>query len=208
MKEQWKQGLQWGGVIWLAWLSLSSIAWLIDSVHTRPDVATLIKAIGWTVAFALAWTRWSRLGVAIGIAAHGYAGLFIDPPFIERAAYQVAKSSTSSLAFIDGDEIAPGATFKECGAGRSTVIRFSNPTGKSFPLRSPGDEGHRSRMDRLRQDDVERARRTPIEERARQTLAMMATGIRLQRVALRRRFPEAADDEIERRLRAWLARNG
>ena len=63
-------------------------------------------------------------------------------------------------------------------------------------------------MDRLRQDDLDRARRTPIEERARQTLEMMATGIRLQRITLRRRFPEASDDEIERRLRAWLARNG
>lgn len=63
-------------------------------------------------------------------------------------------------------------------------------------------------MDRLRQDDLDRARRTPIEERARQTLEMMAAGIRLQRIALRRRFPEASDDEIERRLRAWLAREG
>jgi len=63
-------------------------------------------------------------------------------------------------------------------------------------------------MDRLRQDDLDRARRTPVEERARQTLEMMATGIRLQRIALRRRFPEASDDEIERRLRAWLARDG
>lgn len=33
-------------------------------------------------------------------------------------------------------------------------------------------------MDRLRQDDLDRARRTPVEERARQTLEMMATGIR------------------------------
>jgi hypothetical protein len=63
-------------------------------------------------------------------------------------------------------------------------------------------------MDRLRHDDLERARRTPIEERARQTLEMMATGIRLQRVALRSRYPEATADEIEQRLRAWLARGG
>jgi hypothetical protein len=61
-------------------------------------------------------------------------------------------------------------------------------------------------MDRLRQDALDRARRTPIEERARQTLELMATGIRLQRIALRHRFPEAPEDEIERRLRAWLAR--
>ena len=63
-------------------------------------------------------------------------------------------------------------------------------------------------MDRLRQDDLDRARRTPIEERARQTLEMMATGIRLQRITLRRRFPGATDDQIERRMRAWLARSG
>jgi hypothetical protein len=63
-------------------------------------------------------------------------------------------------------------------------------------------------MDRLRHDDLERARRTPIEERARQTLEMMATGIRLQRVALRSRYPEATEEEIEQRLRAWLARGG
>ena len=61
-------------------------------------------------------------------------------------------------------------------------------------------------MDPLRQDDLDRARRTPIEERARQTLEAMATGIRLQRITLRRRFPEASDEEIERRMRAWLAR--
>jgi Rv0078B-related antitoxin len=62
-------------------------------------------------------------------------------------------------------------------------------------------------MDPLRKDDLDRARRTPIEERARQTLEMMAMGIRLQRMALRRRFPEATEDEIERRMRAWLARD-
>lgn len=62
-------------------------------------------------------------------------------------------------------------------------------------------------MDRLRQDDLDRARRTPVEERARQTIELMATGIRLQRIALRRRFPEATEDEIELRLRAWLARD-
>ena len=63
-------------------------------------------------------------------------------------------------------------------------------------------------MDRLRRDDLERARRTPIAERARQALELMSTGIRLQRIALRRRFPAATEEEIERRLRAWLARDG
>ena len=61
-------------------------------------------------------------------------------------------------------------------------------------------------MDRLRQDDLDRARRTPVEERARQTLELMGMGIQLHRIALRHRFPEAPEDEIERRLRAWLAR--
>ncbi len=63
-------------------------------------------------------------------------------------------------------------------------------------------------MDRLRHDDLDRARRTPIEERARQTLDMMASGIRLQRVALRSRYSSATEEEIEQRLRAWLARDG
>ncbi|MEO5731777.1 MAG: hypothetical protein ABI134_06385 [Byssovorax sp.] len=62
-------------------------------------------------------------------------------------------------------------------------------------------------MNRLRQDALERARRTPVEERARQTPELMATGIRLQRIALRHRFPDAPEEEIERRLRAWLARD-
>lgn len=61
-------------------------------------------------------------------------------------------------------------------------------------------------MDPLRHDDLERTRRTPIEERARQTLELMGMGIRLHRIALRHRFPAATEDEIERRLRAWLAR--
>ena len=63
-------------------------------------------------------------------------------------------------------------------------------------------------MDPLRRDDLDRARRTPIEERARQALEMMATGIRLQRVALRSRYSQDTEQEIERRLRAWLARDG
>lgn len=63
-------------------------------------------------------------------------------------------------------------------------------------------------MDRLRYDDLDRAHRTPIEERARQALEMMATGIRLQRVALRSRYSKATEEEIEQRLRAWLARDG
>jgi Rv0078B-related antitoxin len=63
-------------------------------------------------------------------------------------------------------------------------------------------------MDPLRQDDLARARTTPVEERARQALEMMDLGIRLQRASLRARFPEANEAEIERRLRQWLARDG
>jgi len=63
-------------------------------------------------------------------------------------------------------------------------------------------------MDPLRHDDLERARRTPPEERAMQALELMRTGIRLKRIALRERFPEASEAEIEQRLRRWLARDG
>jgi hypothetical protein len=61
-------------------------------------------------------------------------------------------------------------------------------------------------MDALRRDDLDRARRTPPEERALQALEAMRTGIRLKQAALRLRFPDETDAEIERRLREWLAR--
>jgi hypothetical protein len=59
-------------------------------------------------------------------------------------------------------------------------------------------------MDPLRRDDIESARRTSPEERARQTLEMMRTGFRLKRSALRARYPEESEDQIEQRFRAWL----
>ena len=62
-------------------------------------------------------------------------------------------------------------------------------------------------MDALRRDDIERARATPPEEKARQALEAMRTGIRLKRAALRARDPEASSEEIERRLQLWLERN-
>jgi hypothetical protein len=62
-------------------------------------------------------------------------------------------------------------------------------------------------LDPLRQDDIERARRTPLEERARQALELMDLGIRMQEAALRARFSGADAGEIERRLRLWLARD-
>ena len=61
-------------------------------------------------------------------------------------------------------------------------------------------------MDRLRQDDIERVRRTPLAERLRQALDAMQTGIELKRATLRRRHPEESEAEIEARLREWLCR--
>jgi hypothetical protein len=61
-------------------------------------------------------------------------------------------------------------------------------------------------MDPLRRDDLDRARRMPLEERARLALSAMRTGIKLKRAALRQRFPDASEAEIDERLRRWLAR--
>lgn len=61
-------------------------------------------------------------------------------------------------------------------------------------------------MDRLREDDLERARLTPPAEKLRQALEAMATGIRLKRFALRRRHPNAPEEEIDALLTAWLER--
>jgi hypothetical protein len=62
-------------------------------------------------------------------------------------------------------------------------------------------------MDRLRRDDIERARATPPEERARQALEAMRTGIRLKRAALIARYPDALAEEIDARLQRWLERD-
>jgi len=62
-------------------------------------------------------------------------------------------------------------------------------------------------MDALRRDDIERARRATPEARARQAFEMMRTGIRLRRGALRARFPEDSEAQIDARLRRWLARD-
>jgi hypothetical protein len=65
----------------------------------------------------------------------------------------------------------------------------------------------RTALDPLRRDDIERARRTSAEERARQAIELANLGIRQQRAAIRARFPGAPEDEIDRRLRLWLARD-
>lgn len=62
-------------------------------------------------------------------------------------------------------------------------------------------------MDALREDDLERARATSVEERAAQALGAMRSGIRLKRAALRARYPRASDAEVEELLRRWLERD-
>jgi hypothetical protein len=61
-------------------------------------------------------------------------------------------------------------------------------------------------MDRLRRDDVERARRATPDERGRQALEMMRAGFRLKCAALRTRHPNESEEQIEARFRRWLER--
>ena len=62
-------------------------------------------------------------------------------------------------------------------------------------------------MDPLRRDDIERARRTPPSEKARQALELMRVGIELRRAGIRSRYPLATEAEIDQALREWLIRN-
>lgn len=62
-------------------------------------------------------------------------------------------------------------------------------------------------MEVLRQDDLERARRTPPEEKAKQAFALMRFGIKLQRSKLRQEFPGEPDEQLRQRLRRWMARD-
>ena len=59
-------------------------------------------------------------------------------------------------------------------------------------------------MDPLRKDDIERARRTPPEERMRAVLDAVNAGVRIRLAALRAKRPLASDQEIEAALREWL----
>lgn len=61
-------------------------------------------------------------------------------------------------------------------------------------------------MDRLRQDDIERARRKPLAVRLREALDAMQTGIDLKRATLQRRYPDDDEGQIDARLRDWLRR--
>lgn len=60
-------------------------------------------------------------------------------------------------------------------------------------------------MDDLRGHEIEHAKASSPEERAIQALEAMKLGLRLKRMNLRRQFPDATEDQIERHFRAWLA---
>jgi Rv0078B-related antitoxin len=62
-------------------------------------------------------------------------------------------------------------------------------------------------MDALRQDDIARARSTPPHVRARQALAAMELGIRLQWRKLRRAMPGASEEAVKKKLQEWLRRD-
>jgi hypothetical protein len=62
-------------------------------------------------------------------------------------------------------------------------------------------------METLRHDDIERARLTPPEEKAKQAFALMRFGIKLQRSKLRQAFPDETEEQIRQRLRRWMARD-
>jgi hypothetical protein len=62
-------------------------------------------------------------------------------------------------------------------------------------------------VDALERDDLEVARRTLPEERARDLLAVIRTGFRLKQAALRTRYPSESEDELDARFRRWLARD-
>jgi hypothetical protein len=63
----------------------------------------------------------------------------------------------------------------------------------------------RAPLDPLQQDDIDRARRTPMDERVRQMIETVNFGFRMQEAAIRARFPGATEAEIDRRMRLWLA---
>jgi hypothetical protein len=72
-KLQFKQGLQWGGIAWLAHLVISSLE------HVRAVnpffLPYLIPGIAWALALALAWTRWSRIAIALAVVAQAWAAV-------------------------------------------------------------------------------------------------------------------------------------
>jgi hypothetical protein len=65
---------------------------------------------------------------------------------------------------------------------------------------------YNERVDALRRDDLERARRLSPAERLRLALETADAGIALKRSALRVRHPDESESEIDARLRRWLRR--
>ena len=61
-------------------------------------------------------------------------------------------------------------------------------------------------VDALRRDDIERARARSLEERLELAVEMMDLGIELKREWFVRKYPGETEEQIEVRLRAWLAR--
>ena len=53
-------------------------------------------------------------------------------------------------------------------------------------------------------EELRLARETSLEEKARQTFALMQAGFELKRAQLRTRHPAASPEQIERLFRAWL----
>jgi hypothetical protein len=72
-KRQFKQGLQWGGIVWLAHLVISSLK------HLRAVnpffLPYLIPGAAWALALVLAWTRWSRIAVAVAMVAQAWGAV-------------------------------------------------------------------------------------------------------------------------------------
>jgi hypothetical protein len=66
---------------------------------------------------------------------------------------------------------------------------------------------HLRGLEALRRDDIERARRTPLAEKARQAFALMRFGIKVQRSKLRQAFPDESEEQIRARLLRWMARD-
>ncbi len=83
MKDQWLKGLQWGGVAWLAWIAAKALLGVCHcaiepGAYFAVSVGWLVErsivAAAWSVALALTWTRWSRVGVGAAIVVQAIAG--------------------------------------------------------------------------------------------------------------------------------------
>ncbi len=66
---------------------------------------------------------------------------------------------------------------------------------------------HLRGLEALQRDDIERARRTPPAEKAKQAFALMRFGIKLKRAKLRQAFPGESEEQIGARLLQWMARD-